>query len=121
MDEAQQEAEAFTQMNAAEQEMYVEERSGMILNFLERQDENSSNGMIYDSLMTLMKVALSMGRSSDVNSTVKGLKEEIKELSNELEHGGMVGDSTDTREIIKELEEDVEKKDKEIKGLRSGW
>ena len=50
MDEAEQEAEAFTQMNAAEQEMYVEERSRMMLSFLERQDESKSNGMIYDSL-----------------------------------------------------------------------
>ena len=68
-----------------------------------------------------MKVALSMGGSSDVNSMVRGLKEEIKELRNELEHGGMVGDSTDAKEIIKELEEEVEQKDREIKRLRSGW
>ena len=68
-----------------------------------------------------MQVVLSMGRDSDVNSTMRGLKEEIKALRNELEHGGTVRDSTDAKEIIKELEEEVEQKDREIKRLRSRW
>ena len=87
----------------------------LILEFRKTNEDET----IYNSLRTLFAMALSLGRSRDVNGTI-GFKVEIKKLKDELEHGVMDKESTDAKELIKELEEEVEEKDREIKRLRAG-